>query len=164
MTKKGEVSEFQRLLNTAIKASGGRKKDFADAIGLTPSGLSRLTAASASVYYCLRIAQVAGQVNPSRLLRAAGQDDTADLIESLYGEPAGLRGRPRYTATEDRIIGALRKLPASTARHFRVLILIAGDAEDQLIAARALRKNTKVLRPRRAPRRRVASPRLIQSA
>src|SRR4051812_1758742 len=92
------VSEFSELLTRVVAAFPNRSA-FAKAIGLNASRLSRALNTGDfpfNVTNCLRLAQVSGEP-PSKVLRAAGKGDVADLIETLYG-----RDRNALLSPEER--------------------------------------------------------------
>jgi len=135
MTKDRETgtgSEFRRLLDRAVRDTRSKKREFAAAIGVTPSAFSRLDVDAASIEVCLKIAQV-GHVHPSRVLRAAGHDDVAARIESLYGRAAERAADcSRVSPSDAGLLKALHKIPKPARRHFEMLILLAGAGEDAL--------------------------------
>lgn len=74
-------------LFTELKRSLKTQLAVAQAIGLSQSQTSRLIRGevpSLGVMNCLRLAKVAGR-SPSVVLRAAGKEDVAALMEELYG-------------------------------------------------------------------------------
>jgi transcriptional regulator with XRE-family HTH domain len=81
---------FSELLHELIRAHGGTKQSFAQAIRITPSTLSHFLAGRVShppsTELCLRIAEVSG-MSASKVLTAAGKADIAARIEALYGLP-----------------------------------------------------------------------------
>jgi transcriptional regulator with XRE-family HTH domain len=100
--------------------------EFARAIGISPSTLSRWLIAAPShppgTDVCLRIAHLT-QVSPAGVLRAAGKDEVAELLDALYGlsvEAAAARirrrGPLRLTSPEQRLIVELRALSPAVRR------------------------------------------------
>jgi transcriptional regulator with XRE-family HTH domain len=81
---------FAPLLRHLLTNFGGNKQKFAKALGIAPSALSRLLNPRArtvpSLLLCLRMAHL-GRTDASRVLRAAGHDEAAQLLEHLYGDP-----------------------------------------------------------------------------
>jgi hypothetical protein len=82
------VGEFRQLLESAARLYP-TKREFAEAIGITPGRLSRVLGGEHSfdVGNCLTLAKLTGQ-SPSHVLRVAGKGAIADAIEELYGPPA----------------------------------------------------------------------------
>lgn len=139
------VSEFPELLERAA-AKFPSKQAFAKALGITPSRFSRLLQGqfSLEVVNCLRLAKIAGE-RPSTVLRAAGKNDVADLIEELYGA----EGNP-LTPAQRELIEVWEGIPAEMQPHFAVLLRHARDVAD---ADAPLGRNTA---PPAARRRRLA--------
>lgn len=88
---------FAALLRELVQDWGGPKSSFARAIQISPSRLSHALAGTdhftVGIELCLRIARATG-MSPSRVLRAAGKGEVADLIEELYGKAVP---RPTFT-------------------------------------------------------------------
>lgn len=84
------------LVTDLVRRFGGNKQDFAKAVGISPSALSRLMAQpmkhQPSPEVCLRLARV-GRVSGARVMRAAGYAILTDLIEELFGAAADQRQR-----------------------------------------------------------------------
>jgi transcriptional regulator with XRE-family HTH domain len=122
------MTEFRQLLEELVTQYGGAKKDLAEAIGVTPSTLSHFLRSRAphapSVEVCLRLATVTG-TSASRILRAAGKGDVADVIEDLYG-PAAERRQAflgmQLTPYEQKHITAMRVLDPKTASAFYTIV------------------------------------------
>ena len=77
---------------------------FARALDVDPSHLSRAMGPHSQpfdVRGCLRLARVTAE-NPSVILRAAGKQEIADLVEALYG-PATKTLTPRQQALLDAV-------------------------------------------------------------
>jgi len=125
---------FAPLLRHLLTNFGGTKQAFAKALGIAPSALSRLLSQRAapppSILLCLRMAQL-GRTDASRVLRGAGHQEAADLLEALYGAPIA---RPdlgaHVTAHELSHLVDWRKLTAADIRAINVFI-------DRAITARA---------------------------
>jgi len=116
------------LLRRLIHAHGGSHRDFAKAVGLTGSTLSHILSGdrhySIGIEPCLRIASVT-HTSASTILRAAGKAAVADLLETLYGEPAAkkaLRRPAALTPHDVRLIRQLRALDVKRQRAFALLI------------------------------------------
>jgi len=137
------------ILDELAITYGGSKANLAKAIGITPSAFSRLANTPPSVEVCLRLAHVTGE-NPSKILRAAGRGDIADLLETLYGHAGHRRARrgPRTSPKEQTLIEALRRVDAGTRRALDVVIGMVVDTV----------KPRPDGRPAAKPRRRIRSP------
>lgn len=117
---------FGSMLDEAWRRTGQNKKDFARAIGVTPSALSRLLhtpEVAPDCETCLRVAQVSG-ISPFTVLHAADRDDIADLLRSLFAEQA-----VTLTPEEHRMVAALRRLTARGRRQVRAFMDALGLAE-----------------------------------
>ena len=116
---------FQKLFNVCLVEFGGPKRRFAVTLGVTPSRLSHIAAGNAvpTIHECLRIARVTN-VSASKVLRAAGHWDAAELIEDLFGPAAERRldSGPRITPDEFVMVLALRRASAQSRRAIRTLI------------------------------------------
>lgn len=79
------ASPFADLLNDLARRYRS-KKAFADALGMSPSRLLRASKGEFAfdAVNCLKLARMTGE-SPTRILRAAGKEDLAGLIEELYG-------------------------------------------------------------------------------
>lgn len=75
----------------------------------------------ASVEVCLRLAAASGG-SSSKILRAAGKDQTADLIEQLYGAAAVHRTGLLMSPDEREFIDKLRRVRPRSRRAIRFLI------------------------------------------
>ena len=114
------TTPFAKLLDELVKEYGASKGEFAAAANLTQTQLSRLLRPSSQhrayapdVRTCLRIAQIT-RCNGSKVLRAAGLSDIADLIEDLYGVAAQRRlndDAVRVTPHERDHLSHWRQLP-----------------------------------------------------
>jgi transcriptional regulator with XRE-family HTH domain len=112
---------FAKVFAECLAAYGGTKQQLAREIGITPSSLSHLVVGNngASVDVCLGLAAASG-VSASRILRAAGKDKIADLIERLYGAAAPI-GRA-MSADEQEIVEKFRLVRRSSRRVIRSVI------------------------------------------
>lgn len=83
------LTSFAPLLRHLRTNFGGSKQQFAKALGIAPSALSRLLNPRARlqppILLCLKMAHL-GRTDASRVLRGAGHDEAASLLEHLYGE------------------------------------------------------------------------------
>jgi len=84
-------SPFAALLERLIAASPYHNRQaFAEAIGVYPSQLSRAMSGDPAGVFgperCLQIARVTNEP-PGVVLRAAGHDSFATLLEQVYGDP-----------------------------------------------------------------------------
>jgi len=119
-------TSFAPLLRHMLTNFGGTKQQFAKAIGIAPSALSRLLNPRArlkpAIVLCLRMAHL-GRTDASRVLRAAGHDEAAELLEHLYGAavPNPDIGAA-VTAHELAHLVGWRQLGASDVRAFELLI------------------------------------------
>jgi len=126
------MDAWRRLLPELIAHHGGNKQDLARAIGITPSTLSHLLADGSSapgVEVCLRLAHATGH-SPSKILRAAGREAIADLLEDLYG-PAAERRAPfglRLTPHELQHVTTIRRLDRKTQRAYFTIVEAAAAA------------------------------------
>jgi len=119
---------FPELLATLLSESGRTKKAFAEAIGIAPSRLShhlrpaRYTAPP-GIEFCLLIAK-ACNCNASRVLRAAGKERIAMLIEDLYGAPAAKRvsRNAAVSPAERDLVHLLRTMGPKHSRNITVLV------------------------------------------
>jgi len=99
---------FRTYLKRLQKRHYPSHRAFAAALGIDPTRLSRGT--PFDLRGCLNLARITGE-HPSKVLRAAGKGDMADLIESLYG-----RGTPSLTAEQQRFLEALAAIPDPLVR------------------------------------------------
>jgi transcriptional regulator with XRE-family HTH domain len=128
-------SAFAALMRLVIEQYEGSKTEFAREAGITPSAVSRLLAGAfpPPCDVCLRIAKAA-HIPPSRVLKAAGHEHTAALLEELYGAP---RVAPRAfsTAEERWLVEEWRALDDRTRRAFRILFSYRRAADTAAVAA-----------------------------
>jgi len=117
------VSVFPKIFAACLAAYGGTKQQLARELGITPSSLSHLAVGNmgASVDVCLRLAAASG-VSASKILRAAGKHDVADLIEQLYGRAATARIGVAMSPDEREFIEKLRRVRPRSRRAIRFLI------------------------------------------
>jgi transcriptional regulator with XRE-family HTH domain len=113
---------FAELMRVIVDGYGGSKKAFAREADISPSALSRLLKGGRppAPEVCLQIAKVGG-VSPSIVLRAAGHEETAALLESLYG-PARPGAPSEYTAAERSLLLLIRQLDPPARKAFAGLI------------------------------------------
>lgn len=102
------MSEFEELLAPFMGARGSQQ-ELARKLGMTPSGFGRgIRAGTLSVENLLTLARETG-LAPSKVLRAGGKPEFADLIEQLYGQAS-----TRVVSEEEwGLIRDLRLLPPS---------------------------------------------------
>lgn len=110
---------FAHLVKQAKDTYGAATaKAFAHVIRVDDSTVSRYlsnkTTHPPSIDVCLRIAR-AGDLSPTRVLRAAGKHDVAELLEAIYGltVPTAAQARHRarrLTPAERRLIDHWRRL------------------------------------------------------
>lgn len=83
------MPEFHEVFGELLAHWGGTKTQLAERLGITPSSLSRLQVPGhqPSVEICMKVADVFG-VSATRVLRAAGKGEFADLAEDLFGHAA----------------------------------------------------------------------------
>jgi transcriptional regulator with XRE-family HTH domain len=100
------MGEFEELLAPFMGARGSQQ-ELARKLGMTPSGFGRgMKAGTLSVENLLTLARETG-LPPSRVLRAGGKPEFADLIEQLYGQAS-----TRVVSEEEwGLIRELRMLP-----------------------------------------------------
>jgi len=128
------TTPFAKLLAELVRDYGSTKAEFAAAAKLNSSQLSRLLRPSlqsaqrhhahADVVTCLRIAKISN-CSGSKVLRAAGLSDVADLIEDLYGEAAERRLNNAViqpTQNESRHLVEWRQLTPSLRKAIGTLI------------------------------------------
>jgi transcriptional regulator with XRE-family HTH domain len=82
------LDAFRQFLETAARRFPS-KQALAKAIGITPGRLSRVLKGehSLDVVNCLRLAKLTGD-SPGEVLRVAGKNEVAELIEGFYGRAA----------------------------------------------------------------------------
>jgi transcriptional regulator with XRE-family HTH domain len=121
----GFMETFSGLVLELVSDFGGSRTDFAKAVGVSPSTLSHFLGGRAShppsTEVCLRIA-LASRVPPTRVLRAAGRTQIAELIEQLYGAAAKFRQHVNVTPHEYTHLEQWRKLDDKT-RHALQLVV-----------------------------------------
>jgi len=111
------VSAFPKIFDACLVAYGGTKQQLAREIGITPSSLSHLAVGNmgASVKVCLRLAGACG-VSASTILRAAGKNEIAELIEQLYGAAATQRLGVVMSPDEREFLEKLRRVKRRSRR------------------------------------------------
>jgi len=122
---------FKELLNRIAEKFPTRLA-FSKAIGMTSSRLSRALNEGDfpfNVANCLRLAKISGE-SPTEILRAAGKEDVADLIEALYGREA------EFTVKEREILEAWR---AATPRAQEAIRSLLNDLVPQKARAKQKR-------------------------
>jgi len=114
---------FPKLFAACLLAYGGTKQQLARELKMTPSSLSHLAAGNtgASVDTCLLLSAACG-VPASKILRAAGKDTTADLIEQLYGPAATLQTKVAMSPDERELVEKLRRVRTRSRRIIRGVI------------------------------------------
>ena len=98
-----------------------KRNRLAKAIGLTASRLTRVIKGeySLDVANCLRLA-LAADLHPSTVLRTAGKQDVADLIERLYGP-----GKDALTAAQREVLDLWTEVDSAKVRQAVVLTMRA---------------------------------------
>lgn len=133
------------LVASMVLHYGGTKREFAQALGISPSAFSRLLADplqhEPSAELCLELAKL-GRVNAAIVLRAAGKERLATLCEELFGAAAThrLASIRHITPIEQTHLEQWRALDQQTRRSFMSIISLAlqGDlAQRQQSAQRA---------------------------
>jgi hypothetical protein len=120
LTTAQQREQFKALLARTAKRFPSRQA-LARALGINGSRLSRAINTGDfpfNVKNCLKLAQVSGE-SPSMILRTAGKDDVATLIESLYGDQQTADVRRLLTLDDDErdiILGLLRKFEKTKTR------------------------------------------------
>jgi hypothetical protein len=112
---------FQKFIEQWI-GRFGTAQALADAIGMSLSAFSRgvRNAGTLGVENCLRLADVTGE-HPSRVLRLAGKDEVATLIERLYSSGISAQGQ-RLSAPERELIGLWTALNRETQEPLIVIL------------------------------------------
>lgn len=103
------LQDFSSYLRSLVVASNLLQKDLAAAIGIGPSRLSHALKGAGgytfNVENCLRLAKIANRP-ATEVLRAAGKDDVADLLEFLFPKA----GQPAVTGEDHRLLTRIKKL------------------------------------------------------
>jgi hypothetical protein len=110
---------FRSFIQGLISTKYGTAQAVADAIGMSLSAFSRgvRKEGTLSVENCLRLAAHAGEP-PSRVLRLAGKEPIAELIEQLYGsERDPISGIERDVLQLWRSLHLDAQAPLSTLLH-----------------------------------------------
>lgn len=114
--------EFRALVDDLAARYGGTKKDLAEAIGISPSALSRLGAkAPPPLALCIRLAH-ATRTSPAKVLRAAGHGEMNDLLVDLYGPAATFQRQPVAAPIVDKRMALWRTLKAADRRTLEYLL------------------------------------------
>lgn len=117
MAKRGKTRDLVQLLKNEV-ASRGSIRAVAKGIGLTEGRLGRVLAGqhSLSVESCLRFSDLTGEP-ASKVLRAAGKEKVAGLIEKLYATSDEV-----ISPTEKALLKRFRDLPPKPQRMVRDLL------------------------------------------
>jgi len=125
---------FHIFLGELADSYHGSKKDLARALKISPSRLSRMLKPGCpppDVAVCLRLAAATATL-PSKVLRAAGRDEIADLAEDLYGPAAERRQAlvERYglSAGDKKMLQVWRAMRSSDYRE-ALLVIMRGFKE-----------------------------------
>ena len=117
-----ERDSFATLLRQVIAHARATKRVFARAIGIAPSSLSHYLSpdsdSTPGIEVCLLIAKH-GRVSASRVLRAAGRNTIADLLDELYGperKTLDALASSEITLSERAHLEALRTTAPATRR------------------------------------------------
>ena len=133
------MSALSKLLLELVRDSGLSKKAFGEAVGLRGASLSHVLSGdkhySLGVEACLRVADVC-KVPPSVVLRAAGKETVATLIERLYG-PAAERlhqfaGGAKITVQEETHLSMYRAMSDDVRAQRAVDLLMAHVVRDHV--------------------------------
>ena len=103
------------------------KHAFAKAIGVTPTRYSHMRRGyyAPNVKNCLRLATAAG-LPASRVLRAAGKGDIAELIEEHYGANVAPQSAP-LPQRERQLLADWEVIPPSQRKALRAILTIWAD-------------------------------------
>jgi hypothetical protein len=108
---------FQGWVEDLISRRFGTATALAKEIGMELSPFTRgVASGTLNIFNLLKLAKVADE-RPSVVLRLAGKDGVADLIESVYGSDADL-----ITTSERELLAQWRHLDQREQDAFRVLI------------------------------------------
>jgi len=141
--------DFQAWVSELVGRRFGTMTALASAVGMQLSPFVRgVDSGTLNIVNLLRLAEVADE-NPSRVLRLAGKEKVAELIERLYGAPT-------LTPSQRELIANLEQVPASVRENFAVLIRHARDVA--VHAGGGPRERTPPA-PASQRRRRAAAPR-----
>jgi len=129
--KKPLRTHISRLVETMVEERGGSAADFARLAQLTPPQLSRIMrptkiAPAPGVLTCLKLSRASG-MNAAFVLRVAGHDEYAVLIEYIVGRA---ERPPEFTTRERQLIMALRNMDHNERSSFTHLIMTVGT-DDQ---------------------------------
>jgi len=135
---------FVRLIEECLREHGGKKQDYARAIGVSPTMLSQILAGvyrTPALELCLRVAVKCGRPIDD-VLRAAGLDHVIELFDILY-PPEVRHALRKLTPRERTLIAAFRALDSEQAQAIEVL------AKRSAAATKAQRNRTTPARLRR---------------
>jgi len=124
-------SQFGSLLGEALRRSGQKKRLFAQALGISPSALSRLLHSAGGApdcALCLRVARMSG-ISPFTVLHAADQGEVADLLRTLFADPPPPDGLGALTPEEQRLVRGVRALSPAGRRAVRAIVEALTTAE-----------------------------------
>jgi transcriptional regulator with XRE-family HTH domain len=114
------LGDFSKYLRQ-VEKQFGTQRALAEAIGITPQRLSRALAEgdgyTLNTENCLRLAKIANRA-PGEVLRAAGKEDIADLLEFLFPKA----GRPTITGHQRELLDDWELLNDGEQRAFKLLI------------------------------------------
>lgn len=109
--------EFTELLKTLVIRYGSRDA-LGKAIGMSGSRVGRAIEGqySFNIKNCLKLAEASGE-SPSVVLRAAGKEDVAGLIERLYGH-----SRPMMSVHERELLDQWESLTPTSRESLRIIL------------------------------------------
>jgi len=107
MSKPRKPLSFAAYLRNLQETHSSSVNEFASALGIDPSHLSRAMGDKGQPFdfhRCLRLAKLTGR-DPAEVLRHAGKGATADQIADLYGAP-----REPLTAPQQEVLSLLKEV------------------------------------------------------
>jgi transcriptional regulator with XRE-family HTH domain len=122
------MQKLGHLVREILNADGASKREFAAAIGVTPSHLSRVIHRDERlpIVACLRLAKIAmGRRSATEILVASGHEEVAGLIEQLYGAArlgAPVSAEADVTPAELRYLQRLRELTKPDRRAVDIIV------------------------------------------